>query len=65
MMSAGQVAKIHVGKGILKPGTQNITVHVDKDGEYWLCEAEVDPRSEDFRKEGCVTYREAALGSGG
>jgi len=58
-MTENQPAKINVGAGILKPGVRPINVYVDKDGEYWLCDAEVDPESADFRKEGCTTYSEA------
>lgn len=50
--------KIHIGQGILKPGTRPIKVFVDKDGEYWLCDADVDPQSPDFREEGCAAYSE-------
>ena len=64
MMAAGNVTKIHVGKGVLRPGTRQVKIHVDRDGQYWLCEADVDPASDDFRKKGCVTYREAVLGDG-
>jgi hypothetical protein len=33
--------KIHVGSGVLKPGTRPIEVFVDKTGGYWLCDAEL------------------------
>lgn len=58
-------AKLHIGKGILKPGTRPIKVYVDEDGEYWLCDAEVDPKSEDFRKDGCVAHSEIHMAEGG
>ncbi len=54
-------AKIHIGEGILKPGTRPIKVYVDEEGEYWICDADVDPKSEDFRKEGCVAHSEVHL----
>jgi hypothetical protein len=53
--------KLHIGKGILKPGTRPIKVYVDKDGEYWLCDADVDPTTEDFRKEGCDAHSDIHL----
>jgi hypothetical protein len=56
-----QGPKIHIGQGILKPGTRPIKVYVDKDGEYWICDAEVDPESPDFEKEGCTSYSETHL----
>jgi hypothetical protein len=37
--------KIHIGTGVLKPGTRPIKVFVDKNGEYWLEDADVDPRA--------------------
>jgi hypothetical protein len=57
--------KIHVGQGILKPGIRPIKVYVDKDGEYWLCDANLDPESSDFRKEGCTPYSETQMSEGG
>jgi streptogramin lyase len=53
--------KLHIGKGILKPGTRPIKVYVDEDGEYWICDADVDPKSEDFRKEGCAAHSDIHL----
>ena len=57
--------RIHVGKGVLKPGTRPIKVFVDKDGEYWLCDAGVNPESLDFRKEGCTAHGEIQMAEGG
>lgn len=57
--------KIYVGAGILKPGTRPVKIHVDKEGEYWLCDASVDPNSADFRKEGCTAYSEVPMQEGG
>ena len=57
--------RIHVGKGVLKPGTRPIKVFVDKNGEYWLCDAGVDPESHDFRKEGCTAHGEIQMAEGG
>ena len=53
--------KLHIGKGILRPGTRPIKVYVDENGEYWICDADVDPKSEDFRKEGCAAHSEIHL----
>jgi hypothetical protein len=48
--------KIHLGKGILKPGTRPMKVHVDENGEWWICDADVDPSDKDFREKGCTDY---------
>jgi hypothetical protein len=57
--------KLHIGKGILKPGTRPIKVYVDEKGEYWLCDADVDPKSKDFQKKGCVAHSEIHMAEGG
>jgi hypothetical protein len=57
--------KLHIGKGILKPGTRPIKVYVDADGEYWLCDADVDPKSDDFHRDGCVAHSEIHMAEGG
>jgi len=64
-MAAEKTTKIHFGEGILKPGTRPIKVFVDKNGEYWLCDSDVDPQSEDFRKEGCTAHSEVHMAEGG
>jgi hypothetical protein len=50
--------KLHIGEGILKPGVRPIKVYVDAKGEYWICDKDVDPESEDFKKDGCVAHSE-------
>jgi hypothetical protein len=60
-----KATKLHIGEGILKPGTRPIKVYVDKNGEYWLCDADVDPESSDFRKEGCTAHGEVQMAEGG
>ena len=57
--------KLHIGDGILKPGTRPIKVHVDENGEYWLCDADVDPTSKDFREQGCVAHSDIQMSEGG
>jgi hypothetical protein len=64
-MSDQNVSQVHIGKGVLKPGTRPIKVFVDQDGEYWLCDANVDPNSEDFRRDGCVAHSEINMAEGG
>ena len=64
-MATEHATKLHIGEGILKPGTRPIKVYVDKDGEYWLCDANVDPESSDFRKEGCPAHGEVQMAEGG
>lgn len=56
-----ETVKLHIGQGILKPGTRPIKVHVDANGEYWICDKDVDPSTDDFRKEGCVAHSEVHL----
>ncbi len=53
--------KIHLGEGILKPGTRPIKVVV-KDGEYYLCDAEVEPEKV---KEECTAHGEIHMSEGG
>ena len=62
---AKRAGKIHLGEGILKPGTRPVRIFVDKQGEYWLCDANVDPNSPDFRKAGCTAYSEVPMQEGG
>jgi len=62
---AKRADKIHLGEGILKPGTRPVRIFVDKQGEYWLCDANVDPNSHDFRKAGCTAYSEVPMQEGG
>jgi hypothetical protein len=64
-MADEQAKKINIGQGILKPGTRPIKVYVDKHGEYWLCDADVDPESPNFEKEGCTSYSETQMAEGG
>jgi hypothetical protein len=64
-MADEQAKKINIGQGILKHGTRPIQVYVDKDGEYWLCDADVNPESPDFRREGCTSYSETQMAEGG
>ena len=57
--------KIHIGNGVLKPGTRPVKWFVDQSGEYWLCDAGVDPESADFRKEDCTAHGEIQMAEGG
>ena len=56
---------LHVGKGILKPGLRPVKVHVDDEGEYWLCDADVDPTTKNFREQGCTAHSEIEMAEGG
>lgn len=56
-----ETAKIHIGEGILKPGTRPIKVYVDSQGEYWICDKDVDPTTENFKSQGCVAHSEVHL----
>ena len=64
-MTQVQNKKLNVGEGILKPGIRPIRVMLDDKGEYWLCDAEADPNSKDFSKEGCTAYSEVQMAEGG
>ena len=59
-MSEG-TAKVHIGEGILKPGTRPIKVYVDENGEYWICDKAVDPTDKNFQDQGCVAHSEVHL----
>ena len=56
-----ETTKLHIGKGILKPGVRPIKIHVDQNGEYWICDKDVDPTTDDFRKEGCAAHSDVHL----
>jgi hypothetical protein len=64
-MTQSHATKINVGNGILKPGVRPIKIFVDQQGEYWLCDADVDADSKDFSKEGCTAYSEVQMAEGG
>jgi hypothetical protein len=54
-------AKIHIGEGILKPGVRPIKIYVDDQGEYWICDKDVDPTDKSFQEQGCVAHSEVHL----
>lgn len=56
--------KLHLGSGILKPGVRPIKVIVDKEGEYWLCDADVDPAKQDIKKV-CTAHGSIHMAEGG
>jgi len=41
------------GSGILRPSARPIKICLDKSGEVWLCDADVDGSS-DLASQGCV-----------
>jgi hypothetical protein len=53
--------KLHIGEGILKPGVRPIKVYVDAQGEYWICDKDVDPTTDDFKRQGCVGHSDVHL----
>ena len=55
-MAEEKKTKLHIGEGILKPGVRPIKVYVDDDGEYWICDADVDPTTKEFREKGCAAH---------
>jgi hypothetical protein len=56
--------KIHLGEGILKPGTRPIKVVVDENGEYYLCDADVDTEKQDV-KDVCTGHGSIHMAEGG
>ena len=56
--------KIHLGNGILKPGTRPLKVHVDPNGEYWICDADVDVTTADLEKH-CTAHGSVHMSEGG
>ena len=48
------------GNGIQKTSGRPIAVHVDRAGEYWICDTNVD-LSGDLRAQGCVPHSEVHL----
>ena len=55
----------HIGNGIFKPGVRPIKVLVGDDGEYWLCDSDVDPNNKNFREQGCTAHSEIHMAEGG
>ena len=47
-----EVKKVHLGEGVLKPGIRPIKVYLDENGEYWLCDADVD-ETIDLKEQAC------------
>jgi hypothetical protein len=51
---------INVGNGIFKQSARPTKIFVDGAGEYWICDADVDPSGE-FRSQGCAAHSEVHL----
>ena len=49
-----------IGNGIVKPGARPIKIMVDGEGEYWICDSDVDP-SGDFLSQGCAAHSDVHL----
>jgi hypothetical protein len=62
---SGKSSKIHIGKGVLKPGTRPIQVYVDENGEYWLCDSGIDLKDAEARKSSCVAHSDIQMAEGG
>ena len=50
-----------VGNGIFKVSAAPVKFYVDSDGEYWICDASVDPSKGNFREQGCTPHSEVHL----
>lgn len=64
-MASATPKKVHIGNGVFKPGARPIKVVVDAAGEWWICDADVDPHSKDFKENGCSTYGDIHMAEGG
>jgi hypothetical protein len=51
---------LNVGRGIQKTSARPTKVVVDRTGEYWICDADVDPTG-DFLTQGCVAHSDVHL----
>ena len=51
---------INVGSGIVKMSARPTKFFVDGQGEYWICDADVDPNG-DFGAQGCSPHSEVHL----
>ena len=52
------------GNGIIKNSGRPIRVHVDASGEYWLCDANVDPKA-NLLRQGCTPHSGVPMAEGG
>jgi hypothetical protein len=53
--------KAQVGNGIRKNSARPIEIHVDTNGEYWICDKGADVSGFDFRSAGCAPHSEVHL----
>jgi hypothetical protein len=56
-----EMPKRQVGNGIVKQSARPIEIHVDSQGEYWICDKGVAPGISDFRSAGCAPHSEVHL----
>ena len=47
----------NIGTGIVKTSARPIEIHVDEQGEYWICDKGVDPTGI-LADQGCVAHSE-------
>lgn len=55
------MSKPQVGNGIVKESARPIEIHVDSQGEYWICDKGVAAGTSDFRAAGCTPHSEVHL----
>ena len=53
--------KAQVGDGIRKQSARPIEIHVDSQGEYWICDKGTPIDGFDFRSAGCAPHSEVHL----
>ena len=53
--------KPQVGNGIVKQSGRPIEIHVDGQGEYWICDKGALDGIGDFRSAGCTPHSEVHL----
>jgi hypothetical protein len=54
----------NLGNGIRKISARPIRVHVGKDGDYWLCDADVESGADLFQA-GCTAHSSVPMAEGG
>jgi len=55
------MSKPQAGNGIVKTSARPIEIHVDSQGEYWICDKGVPGGTIDFRSAGCSPHSEVHL----
>ena len=54
----------NLGNGIIRNSARPIRVHVGSDGDYWLCDRDVESGA-DYDESGCVSHSSIPMAEGG